>query len=251
METRPAPLDGMNQDDGLDEFRVSAPREIQSILKQLLDGSVLLSLHGEDGVVFTTAIWTLDGARGTLGFNADPADPAMKALLGGDEVTVVGYLDSVKIQFDVQGLRIVSGQRASVLSCAAPRLLYRFQRRDSFRVRPLSRTSPTARFQHPDMPGCEMALRLVDVSIGGCGLFLPVEEPSMNRGVVIGEVRIELDDDTRVEVDMRLKHSTVVSEGARGARLGFEFVRPGGDTLRTLQRYIDLTQKRGKLMALN
>ena len=55
METRPAPLDGMNHDDGLDEFRVAAPRDIQSILKQLLDGSVLLSLHGEDGVVFTTA----------------------------------------------------------------------------------------------------------------------------------------------------------------------------------------------------
>ncbi len=34
-------------------------------------------------------------------------------------------------------------------------------------------------------------------------------------------------------------------------RLGFEFLRPGGDTLRTLQRFIDLTQKRGKLMALN
>jgi c-di-GMP-binding flagellar brake protein YcgR len=251
METRPAPLDGMNHDDGLDEFRVGAPREIQSILKQLLDGSVLLSLHGEDGVVFTTAIWTLDGTRGTVGFNADPADPAMAALLRGDEVTVVGYLDSVKIQFDVQGLRVVSGQRASVLSCAAPRELYRFQRRNAFRVRPLSRTAPNARFLHPDMPDVEMTLRVVDVSIGGCGLFLPVEQPSMNRGTLIPDVRIELDDDTRIEVDVRLQHSTVVSEGARGARLGFEFIRPGGETLRTLQRYIDLTQKRGKLMALN
>ena len=133
---------------------------------------MLLSLHGEDDVVFTTAIWTLDGARGTVGFNADPADPAMAALLRGDDVTVVGYLDSVKIQFEVQGLRVVSGQRASVLSCAAPRVLYRFQRRASFRVRPVSRTPPTARFMHPDMPGTEMALRLVDISIGGCGLFL-------------------------------------------------------------------------------
>ena len=251
MQTRPAPLDGMDHDDGLEEFRVTGPREIQSILKQLLDGSVLLSLHGEDDVVFTTAIWTLDGARGTVGFNADPADPAMAALLRGDEVTVVGYLDSVKIQFDVHGLKVVSGQRASVLSCAAPRVLYRFQRRDSFRVRPLARTAPTARFDHPDMPGAEMALRLVDVSIGGCGLFLPIDEPSMSRGTVVADVRIELDDDTRVEVTMRLQHSTKVSEGAQGERLGFEFVRPGGEALRTLQRYIDLTQKRGKLMALN
>jgi len=251
METRPAPLDGMNHDDGLDEFRVAAPRDIQSILKQLLDGSVLLSLHGEDGVVFTTALWTLDGERGTIGFNADPADPAMAELLRGDEVTVVGYLDSVKIQFEVHGLRVVSGQRASVLSCGAPRELYRFQRRNAFRVRPLTRTAPTARFLHPDMPDVEMALRVVDISIGGCGLFVPAEQPSIGRGTVIADVRIELDSDTLVEVDLRMQHSTAVSEGVRGARLGFEFIRPGGETLRTLQRYIDLTQKRGKLMALN
>ncbi|MEO8925070.1 MAG: flagellar regulator YcgR PilZN domain-containing protein, partial [Caldimonas sp.] len=60
METRPAPLDGMRHDDGLDEFRVTSPREIQGLLKQLLDGSVLLNLNASDGKVFTSAIWTLD-----------------------------------------------------------------------------------------------------------------------------------------------------------------------------------------------
>ena len=44
---------------------------------------------------------------------------------------------------------------------------------------------------------------------------------------------------------------TAINAEARGLRLGFEFRRVGGDTLRVLQRYIDLTQKRGKLMALN
>src|SRR5664279_5173605 len=88
METRPAPLDGMNQDDGLDEFRVSSPREIQGLLKQLLDGSVLLNLNASDGSVFTSAIWTLDSSRGTVGFNADPNDPAMQALLECEEVVV-------------------------------------------------------------------------------------------------------------------------------------------------------------------
>lgn len=251
METRPASLEGMKHDDGLDEFRVSSPREIQFILKQLLDGSVLMNLHGDGGKVFTTAIWTLDGERGTIGFNADPADPAMAALLRCEEVTVVGYLDSVKLQFEIHNLVVVNGQRASVLSCAAPRELYRFQRRNAFRVRPLMRAAPTARFLHPDMPDVELCLRVVDVSIGGCGLFLPDEQPTMNQGTVLGEVRIELDDDTRIEVALRLQHSTIIHDGARGARLGFEFVRVGGDTLRTLQRYIDLTQKRGKLMALN
>ena len=44
---------------------------------------------------------------------------------------------------------------------------------------------------------------------------------------------------------------TSLNNEGKGVRLGFEFVRPGGETVRTLQRFIDLTQKRGKLMALS
>ena len=251
METRPAPLDGMNHDNALDEFRVSSPREIQTLLRQLVDGSVLLNLNASDGSVFTSAIWTMDSARGTIGFNADPADPAMQSLLECDEVTVVGYLDNVKLQFDVSDLVLVHGNRASVLSCPGPRVMYRFQRREAFRVRPLIRTSPTARFRHPAKPDIELALRVIDLSIGGCGLFLPDDVPTMSAGVVLSDVRIELDADTRVDIAMRLQHVTSISAEARGLRLGFEFRRVGGDTLRVLQRYIDLTQKRGKLMSLN
>ena len=58
METRPAPLDGMKNDNALAEFRISTPREIQTLLRQLLDGSVLLHLNASDGSAFTSAIWT-------------------------------------------------------------------------------------------------------------------------------------------------------------------------------------------------
>lgn len=251
METRPAPLDGMNHDDGLDEFRVSSPREIQTLLRQLIDGSILLNLYASDGSVFTSAIWTLDSSRGTIGFNADPSDPAMQALLECGEGTVVGYLDSVKLQFDVHDLLLVHGNRASVLSCPAPLVMYRFQRRNTFRVRPLIRSSPTARLHHPALARTELALRVIDISIGGCALFLPEDVPTLPFGTLLQGVRIELDSDTRLEVNMRLQHVTAINAEARGVRLGFEFSRAGGDALRVLQRFIDLTQKRGKLMALN
>ena len=249
METRPAPLDGMDHD-GLDEFRVSSPREIQGLLKQLLDGSVLLNLNSSRGAVVTTTIWTLDAARGTIGFNVDADDPRTQALLEDDEAVVVCYLDSVKLQFDLQNLVLVRGNRSSTLSSPLPRQMFRFQRRNAFRVRPLMRASPTARFRHPDSPETECALRVIDISIGGCGVFLPEELPSMSAGAMLGAVRIELDDDTRLEVTMRLQHVTAINADARGVRLGFEFKRVGGDSLRALQRFIDLTQKRGKLMAL-
>jgi len=251
MQTQPAPLDGMAADEGLDEFRVSSQREIGTLLKQLLDGSVLLNLHAGDDVVFTSAIWTLDSTRGTIGFNADPKDPALQALLDHDEVVVVGYADSVKLQFEVSNLVLVHGNRASVLSCPFPREMFRFQRRNAFRVRPLLRAAPTARFFHPDMPDQELALRIIDLSVGGCGLLLPVDEPAIQPGTNIASVRMELDADTRFEVSMQLRHVTRMNGDTPALRLGFEFVRAGGDALRTLQRFIDLTQKRGKLMALN
>jgi len=251
METLPAPLGGMNPDSPLNDFSVSSPREIQTLLRQLLDGSVLLNLNASDGSVFTSAVWTLDSGRGTIGFNADPADPAMQALLQCDEATVVGYLDSVKLQFDVHDLVLVHGNKASVLSCPAPRVMYRFQRRNAYRVRPTIRTSPTARLRHPALPESELALRVIDISIGGCAVFLPDDVPTMSAGVVLNDVRIELDADTHLNLSMRLQHVTAINADAHGLRLGFEFRRVGGDALRVLQRYIDLTQKRGKLMALN
>ncbi len=250
METRPAPLGGMSGTESLDEFRVFTPRDIGLLLKQLLDGSVLLNLNGSDGRVFTSAIWTIDSTRGTVGFNADPNDPSLQSILHSREVTVVGYLESVKIQFDVQNLVLVHGNKASVLSCPFPREMFRFQRRNAFRVRPLMRSAPVARLRHPDMADTEFALRIIDISIGGCALFLPADVPMMNAGVTLAGVRMELDTDTRLDVSLRLQHVTALDSEARGLRLGFEYVRPGGDTLRTLQRFIDLTQKRGKLMAL-
>jgi c-di-GMP-binding flagellar brake protein YcgR len=251
MQTSPAPLEGMSGKEALEEFRISSPRDVGTLLKQLLDGTVLLSMHGSDGSVFRSAIWTMDTARATIGFNADPNDPAMQSILHSQEIIVVGYLDNVKVQFDVHHPVLVHGNRASVLSCPFPREMYRFQRRNAFRVRPLVRNAPVARFRHPDQQDGEIALRIIDLSIGGCALFLPADVPVLSAGVQLAGVRMELDDDTRLEVQLRLQHVTSINNDGRGVRLGFEFVRPNGDTVRTLQRFIDLTQKRGKLMALN
>ncbi len=251
METSPAPLAGMSGKEALDEFRISSPRDVGMLLKQLLDGAIVLALHSSDGQIYKSAIWTLDSSRATIGFNADPHDPAMQAVLHSNEIIVVGYLDSVKVQFELRHPVLVHGNRASVLSCPFPREMYRFQRRNAFRVRPLMRTAPMAKLRHPEMDESEIALRIIDLSIGGCALFLPAELPLINAGVTLPGVRMELDDDTRLDITLRLQHVTSINNEGRGVRLGFEFVRPGGDTVRALQRFIDLTQKRGKLMALN
>jgi c-di-GMP-binding flagellar brake protein YcgR len=252
MQTMPMPLDALSAaNNALGEFQVDSPREIAMLLRQLCDGSVMLNLNASDGSVVGATLWTLDTERGTLGFSVDPGEAGLESLLECEEAVVVGYLDNIKLQFDVQDVVAVRGPRGCVLNCRAPRVLYRFQRRNAYRVRPLLRSAPVARLRHPAIAEMRLALRVIDVSIGGCALFLPEDVPALQPGTRVDHVEIELDADTRFRVDLRLQHVTSNGAEASGVRLGCEFVRAEPAAQRSLQRYIDQTQKRGRLLSLD
>jgi c-di-GMP-binding flagellar brake protein YcgR len=179
---------------------------------------------------------------------ADANDPRLQQLLDADEVVVVCYLDSIKLQFDVNDLVVVHRGRDTALNAAFPRELFRFQRRNGFRVQPMLRTTPVARLRHPMIPDMQLSLRVLDVSIGGCALFLPNDVPALDPGVLMNGAQIDLDADTRVMCSLRLQHVTSINPESRGVRLGCEMVNAGSDGLRALQRYIDQTQKRRRLL---
>ena len=253
QQTMPMPLDALGAGpSGLDEFRITRPSEIGAMLKLLIDGNVQLNLNASDGSVVSATLWSADLTRGSIGFSVNPDDPALHTLVECQEAVIVGYLDSVKLQFDASNLVLVRGNRSCILNCGWPREMFRFQRRGAFRVRPLLRSTPTARFRFgAGAAEREFALRVLDVSIGGCALFLPTEMPVIEPGSRLAQVQIDLDADTRFDVDLRLQHVTTINADAKGMRLGCEFVRADGTVQRTLQRFIDLTQKRGKLLVLS
>lgn len=243
--TRPAPIDS------LDDFRVSAPAEVVALLKGLMDSSTPLHLSGSDGSHYTTTLWTIDTAQRKLSFSADKGAPQLQPLAEAEEVTAVAYQDSVKLQFDVTQLLVVHGTRGCALQCDLPAELFRFQRRQAYRVRTLPRSAPTVTFRHPSIPDMQLALRVLDVSTGGCALFLPDDIPALAPGVVVHRVRVELDANTRFEAALQLCHVTSINPGSHGVRLGCELHKLDGDAQRTLQRYIDQTQKRRRLLALD
>lgn len=248
MPTAPAPLEA-GAPDSLDDFRVTSPREIAVMLRELCDTSAALQLQGEGGSVYNTIIWAIDEQRGSVALRADPNDAAVPGLLRSAEVVVVGHLRNVKIQFSVANLVLTHGRDTSVLSVRMPREFFRFQRRHAFRVRPYMRGSPNARLVHAAVGGAPLDLRLFDISIGGCAVFVPDAFASIQPGLMFEQVEIDLDADTRFRVDMRVQHVTPINAEARGVRLGCEFVRASGDALRALQRFIDQAQKRRHLIA--
>ncbi len=250
-------LDAMRgEPSGLDEFRIESPREIAAVLRQLCDTGTGLQVsgHGEaDGIAAT--LWSTDVDRGSIGLAVDNDDPlaaaGIAALIEHQDAVVVGYLADVKIQFDLAGLVLVQGHNSSTLKCGYPAEIYRFQRRNAFRVRPAVRSSPTATVRHSEIAEMRLTLRLLNVSIGGCALFLPEDVPPMRPGQVLNQVQLDLDADTRIVVSLRLQHVTSLNTESRGVRLGCEFLRADSNTLRALQRFIDQTQKRGRLMSLD
>ena len=108
-----------------------------------------------------------------------------------------------------------------------PREMFRFQRRNAYRVRPLLRSAPIACLRHPMIPDMQLNLRVLDVSIGGCALFLPEDVPMIEPGVLLNGVELELDADTRITTPLRLQHVTSLQHDAGGVRLGCEMVNVG------------------------
>lgn len=246
------PLEAMAAaaDGGLEEFRLARPGEIAELLQRLQDGNVEINLNAPHGAVVTTTLWTADAARGVLSFAADADDTSLQSLLESDEAVAVAYLENVKIQFDVDKLVLVRGARSCALTTGYPREIFRFQRRNAYRVRPTPRETPTARLRHPALPEMRLALRVLDLSVGGCALLLPADVPPLAPGTLISGVQIELDLQTRFETALRLHHVTAIHAGSQGVRLGCEMVGAGRDAERALQRFIDQTQKRQRFMAV-
>ena len=192
-DTRPAdPGDGPGGD-SLAEFRVGDPHEIRALLKSLMDRGVVVNLNASDGSVYGSTVWSVDADQRRIAFTADLGAPSVQRIVEADEAVAVGYLDKVKIQFDVTGRLLVHGRSACVLQADLPRAVYRFQRRNAFRVRTIDRLAPHVEFRHPALPDMVVSLRVLDLSVNGCALFLPDDVPPMEPGVTIHGARLELD----------------------------------------------------------
>lgn len=224
------------------DFRVHAPSEILALLRTLAAEQTRITLSNAAGDSLPCSLSAVDAAQGALGLDVRSGDPQLLALLATDELTAVAYLDQIRLQFELDGLMWVNdGSAAPVLRCQLPATLYRFQRRQTFRVRPNTRT-PQARLQHPAQPELNLRLRILDLSIGGLALLLPADVPPWPSGSVLPGVQLELDRDTRLTVTLRLQNARPLPASA-GTQLGLTFVEIEPAAARTLQLYIDQTQK--------
>ncbi|XHS76665.1 flagellar brake protein [Burkholderiaceae bacterium UC74_6] len=234
----------------LGEFRVASSAEIAAILRELHDSGALVTLIGEEAEPLVTRITGLDLSRGLLSLEM-PLGMSHYSCKGL-EVTAEAFLDQIRVQFELAPPVRAGEGRDAVLQTSLPALVYRFQRRKAFRVKPHSRT-PVATLQ-PIEGGESLRLRVLDVSMGGMALLLPAQlltsPEDEGNGVpelgAIFDVRVELDRHTHFKARLRLQHVSLGDESL-GTPIGCAFSQLAPDAQRLLQLYIDQTQKLSRL----
>jgi c-di-GMP-binding flagellar brake protein YcgR len=248
MDALPMSLDSLSAlHGGLHDFRMTSAVEIRALLNRICSVGVSLHLNASDSTTWEVKPWVIDSARSAISmmFEGEKDDPRLQRVLGANQVTAVGGIDDVKIQFDVQGLVLVLGNMSSALRCAVPHEVYRFQRRENLRVRPYVRSAPVARITQAGLP---TLLRILDVSAGGCALLLPHDAPPIEAGTVLRGVVLDLEVNVQVQTDLRVQHVYALAEASSWNKLGCQFLNPSGSSLRNLQHYIVQTQKRTRLV---
>ncbi|MBL0088339.1 MAG: flagellar brake protein [Ideonella sp.] len=250
LDTQPAVLDAHGASDPNAAFRVHDPREVLALMRQLNDTSTPIQVSSPSGAGLDTVLWSVDGHTARISLRAESNDSRLPTLIAGDEATAVAYLDAVKLQFDLEELVLVRSVSSCALQARLPATVLRLQRRQAYRVRTLERAAPQALFRHPALPEMQLSLRVLDLSIGGCSLLLPDDVPPLEVGGVLHGVRMELDPVTRLAATLKLQHVTSIQPQSHGARLGCELQGMTPEAERTLQRYIDQTQKRRRLLSI-
>ena len=105
------PLNDRAQASALDDYRITSTIEIFDLLRQVEASRTLVTLSSPEGHSYTTLIWNIEPDRELVGFSGESNHAGLRALLESEEVTAVAYLDSIKLQFDLEGL--VLGRTAS------------------------------------------------------------------------------------------------------------------------------------------
>lgn len=234
-----------------DDLRVSSAAEIAAYLQQLQREGAGVRLSGPRGQGLAGIIVALDPGADLLGLalGTDP-DGISQALVADGEITAVAYLGTIKLQFELETPVLVSGEQGTVLRSSLPTRLYRFQRRQSYRVQPAGSTYPRVVLPGDAQPG--RALRVLDLSIGGLALALPPDFPALTPGEVANGLVLELDRITALRISLLPHHVSPIGGDTSGMQqLGCSFVELDANAGRTLQVYVDQTQKRRRLLKLD
>ncbi len=229
-------------DAGHDSYFVHGAPEIYALLRALANQESLVTAYtGGPGDFFATTLLAVVPDQGEFLMEAGPGTAAPS---GPCDLTLVGFLDNVKVQFECTALGTIGHAGHRALRARMPTRVLRLQRREAFRV-----STPILRAPLCHLPAAGLrpaiSVRVADVSCGGIALALRSGEPAVQPGDVIPDCVLELPGVAPIGVTLEVRH--VAPKGGAGVpglrTCGCRFADLPGPAATQVQRYVNAVER--------
>jgi flagellar brake protein len=227
-----------------EQYQLYSRAEIIALLRELAANHTLVTIYydGTAQFVLTTILAVNpEFEELVLDTSANPRDT--EALIRSGELTVVGLLDHVKVQFSATHVERFMFEGGDALRIRLPDSMLRLQRRNFYRiatpvVRPLEVVIP----ENNKRP--RTTVRVVDLSCGGVGVVYQTQL-ALELGMMIDGCRLDLPEIGSITctLEVRFLMHTAGPGGTQRTRCGFQFVQLPPGTVTLLQRYINKLER--------
>ena len=214
--------------------------EIINVLRSLMDHHTLVTIsfhYGERFVVTNVLAINPDFEEVIFDYGADQA--MNRSLLQADKLTVVSYVDHIKIQFTANRAEATQFEGQPAFRLRLPQKILRLQRREFYRVKvPLSKPIYCEMSLAQDQPASKF--RVHDLSCGGISMIGYPQHISFVPGTVFRACKIELPEVGSVtsDIDIAYEIETTHRGGEKTKRCGAAFLNMPGWMSALVQRYI-------------
>jgi flagellar brake protein len=240
------------QPDRYGQYMLSASLDVLFILRSLLKRGCMATVYFDEGRSFFLT-WLLgigaDEHSIVLDMGGDPA--VNREAVKAERLIFTANLDSVKIQFAVNGLRETAFNSKPAFVAAVPNKVLRLQRREYFRLETPLVNPVRCQVPAPRQDGSVHTLDLIilDISGGGLSLMAPTDTAdSFKTGTLLTDCRLQIPEENVILTSLCVRSAFPVlgKSGQEYLRIGCEYVNLPGARLNMIQRYITRIERQRK-----
>lgn len=227
----------------IEKFNLSAEPTLRKLLNTIEDDEheIYVHLH-TNKTQFVTEVLCINWDEGLIWLGT----PYNKTLSAGCNefipYTMVSFPDGVKVQFSGIGILQSQYQGADALRISIPKSIARLQRRNYFRVVADDELNAQAKL---DIPSVQGNPTLVDLSLAGCGFLVQAKPDQYNKGEVLKNVRLSLQDNSNsMLIELVVRNIKQMTEQPETIQLGCEMKVQDKTGDRRLQRFLLATERR-------
>ena len=237
----PGPTKPLHDPISLASFRVVNPIEIRSYLEKLHHENSLLTLFAmdNDDTFVVTQIIELDVDQSLIKFELASEDVHLQTILRQKQAYLVGFVDHVKFQIPLTAIEVRQNQDDMVLIAAFPDRLFRIQRREAFRVKPLDSAPAHCLMPVVSAPQGFLQLDVLDISVSGFSFETQLATLDLAVLDVLAACQLSVPGQASFTCDLRVRYLGKPDSLSGKRRVGVDFAKISGADERSIQVYVN------------